>query len=396
MEFKNHHDLDGLKAMYQQAPENTLESLVHAMCLFDGIEFDIRLTKDNQLVIHHDRTVSVDPSRRKNSSPFVEHWDLDDLLELGFCSFESLLENASIQRAIQEEGKVLVIETKRPSLKVKRSGGWFATKKHDAHMGKTMKLAENLLHQYDIPKHSTVHYAFHKTMKNTAKVGGLERDWSTLLPTIRPFAGRKTHRFLAFPEYVSTSFSKLMRKHQKNGSPMMPCAVEYLLNPTNLIPVGRTVGLKGKQLKQLTAIRQGFPVYLWPVSPSIEHSVLNAGLSALTDSSDPGMTWLPSGHARWTRPATTPLDESQQQELNLATKEEHLDVLKSLESDVVPWMECDTSRKRELLSSWRTKWNWSKSVDELMSAEQQRGSMPWEMVRMIGHRGSGKTKRPVL
>ncbi|MGB1792359.1 MAG: hypothetical protein ACPHMS_00605, partial [Candidatus Poseidoniaceae archaeon] len=95
-------------------------------------------------------------------------------------------------------------------------------------------------------------------------------------------------------------------------------------------------------------------------------------------------------------PATTPLDESQQQELNSATKEGHLDLLKSLESDVVPWMECDASRKRELFSSWRTKWNWSKSVDELMSAEQQRGSMPWEMVRMIGHRGSGKTKRPVL
>ena len=92
-----------------------------------------------------------------------------------------------------------------------------------------------------------------------------------------------------------------MRKHQRNGSPMMPCAAEYVVSPTNMVPIGKTVGLNGTSLKQLTAIRKGFPVYLWPVSPKIEHSVLHAGLSALTDTSDPNLTWLPSGHARWTR-----------------------------------------------------------------------------------------------
>ena len=187
-----------------------------------------------------------------------------------------------------------------------------------------------------------------------------------------------------------------MRKHQRNGSPMMPCAAEYVVSPTNMVPIGKTVGLSGTSLKQLTAIRKGFPVYLWPVSPKIEHSVLNAGLSALTDTSDPNLTWLPSGHARWTRPATHPLDASQQNRLNNATKDDHTEILKSLESEVVPWMECDESRRRELLSFWRTKWKWSKSVDELMAYEEKKGSMPWEIVRMIGHRGSGKTKRPVL
>ena len=43
--------------MPQQAPENTLESLIHGMSLFDAIEFDIRLTVDEQVVIHHDREV---------------------------------------------------------------------------------------------------------------------------------------------------------------------------------------------------------------------------------------------------------------------------------------------------------------------------------------------------
>lgn len=394
--FKNHDELVITKPMYQQAPENTLESLVHAMKLFDAIEFDIRLTKDNHVVIHHDRTVSIAPLLRKGRSPFVEDWNLDELLDLGFCSFEMLLEDTSIQHAVQEEGKVLVVESKSPSLKVKRTGGWFATKKHDIHMGETMRRAEQLLDQYDVPKHSTVHYAFHKTMGNATKLGSIQRSWSTLLPTIRPFAGKKTHRVLAFPEYVSTPFSRLMRKHQQNGSPMMPCAAEYVVSPTNMIPLGKTVGLKGTSLKRLTTIRKGFPVYLWPVSPIIEHSVLNAGLSALTDTSDPNLTWLPSGHARWTRPATHPLDASQHDRLNKATKDDHIEILKSLESEVVPWMECDESRKRELLTFWRTKWNWSKSVDELIAYEKGKGSMPWEIVRMIGHRGSGKTKRPVL
>ena len=126
--FKNFNDFGEMKPMYEQAPENTLESLVHAMDMFDAIEFDIRLTKDNHVVIHHDRTVSIAPSLRKGRSPFVEDWNLDELLELGFCSFEMLLEDSTVQRAVQEEGKVLVVESKRPSLKLKRSGGWFATK----------------------------------------------------------------------------------------------------------------------------------------------------------------------------------------------------------------------------------------------------------------------------
>ena len=42
-----------MKLMYIQSPENTLASLVHGMRMFDGIEFDIRLTSDDQVVIHH-------------------------------------------------------------------------------------------------------------------------------------------------------------------------------------------------------------------------------------------------------------------------------------------------------------------------------------------------------
>ena len=120
--LKKRNRLACMKPMYVQSPENTLSSLVHGMRLFDGIEFDIRLTSDDQVVIHHDRTVSIDPQRLSGRSPYVEDWTLDELQEFGFCSFEQLLEHSEIQTAVQEEGKVLVVETKRPSLKVTRSG----------------------------------------------------------------------------------------------------------------------------------------------------------------------------------------------------------------------------------------------------------------------------------
>ena len=382
--------------MYHPAPENSLNSLVHGMELFDAIEFDVRLTKDDQVIIHHDRKVSIDPKLRQGRTPLVEDWELDELLELGFCSLEMLLEDSRIQQAVQEQGKVMVVESKRPSYNVKRSGGWFAKNKHDMHMGATMRRVEELLDQYEIPQQSTVHYAFHKSMKEAARLGEIQRNWSTLLPMVRPFAGRKTHRALAFPEFFTTSFARLMKKHQRNASPMMPCAIEYLTWPTNRIPLGKTVGLRGKSLERLTKIRQGFPVYLWPVSAKIEHAVLNAGLSVLTDASDPAMTWLPSGHARWTQPATLPLDETQYMRLKNATKEDHLSVLKSIKNNVTPWMESDVSRKRELLTYWRQRWQWKTSVEDLLAFEETNGSMPWQIVRMIGHRGAGKTKRPVL
>ena len=206
MGFKNHHRLDEVNRMYHPAPENTLDSLVHGMDLFDAIEFDVRLTKDNHVIIHHDRKVSIDLELRQEKSPYVEDWDLDELLELGFCSLEMLLEHPSIQQAVQEQGKVMVVESKRPSYKVKRSGGWFAKNKHDAHVGATMKHAEALLDQYEIPQQSTVHYAFHKSMSDATRLEGFN-ELVTLLPTIRPFAGRKTHRVLAFPEFLTTSFA---------------------------------------------------------------------------------------------------------------------------------------------------------------------------------------------
>ena len=176
---------------------------------------------------------------------------------------------------------------------------------------------------------------------------------------------------------------------------MSPCAIEYFLPPQSLIPLGYSGGLHGAKAARLSAQQRGFPIYVWPTDLSVEHDLLSAGLTGLTDCSDPNTTWLPSGHTRWTQPATRPLDAAQQQKLDQATHENHLEILSELKMETCPWAECDDERRRELVTMWRKKWQWENSRDSIL--EHAKGATPpWESIRLIGHRGSGKTSRPVF
>jgi hypothetical protein len=89
------------------------------------------------------------------------------------------------------------------------------------------------------------------------------------------------------------------------------------------------------------------------------------------------------------------LDALQQQTLEQATKENHKEILHELQSETVPWLECDASRRSELVDMWRKKWMWEKSTSGILE-DSSSTSPPWEAIRLIGHRGSGKTSRPVL
>ena len=176
---------------------------------------------------------------------------------------------------------------------------------------------------------------------------------------------------------------------------MLPCAIEYFQTTTRHLPLGRHVGLTGAALKRLTEARKGMPTYVWPTKPNIEHQLLRAGMSALTDHADPSLTWLPSGHARWRQPALRPLLEGEWLKLQQATFEHHLDVVKELETEVPRWVECDASRRRSLVKEWSKKWKWD--LDEEATLTNHQGATPPASApKIIGHRGSGKTGRPVL
>ena len=383
--------------MWKQAPENTLESLRHAIQVHDGIEFDLRLTLDGEVVIHHDAEVSIPKSKIESSKPWVEHYTLDELESYGFCSFRSLLSDSVVLEQWRDDGKMGCVELKRPHPRSQSGGGYFGLSKHKRHITELINATDSILNEFEIPNENTVYYAFHKGMKASIEASSTDRPWAELLPYIPPFGNRQTKRLRALPHFLTHSFSRLVRHHRNAGATMIPAAIEYFVPPINKLPLGQKVGLTGKGAMNLQSAQGGFPVYVWPTKPEVEHRLQAAGLTGLTDYADPDFTWLPSGHARWTRPATLPLDQQQQDLLGQATKETHLDVLKELKANVTPWVECDEAQRRSLVNDWSKRWGWQPFKSERVGESKlDSSSPPWQAVRLIGHRGSGKTSRPVL
>lgn len=380
---------------WRQAPENTLESLRHAIQLFDGVEFDLRITEDQQLVIHHDRTVSIPPEQLEGRERWVEAWTLEELEEVGFLGFERFLNDPVVNEHWVERGKMGTVEIKRPHPTAPMGGGYLGRDAHVDHIAKAMRMADALLTEHAIPNENMVFYSFHKHMPASAKRSGTARPWAALIPYIRPYGGRRLERLLTLPTFLTTSFKRLRTTHLKQGSAMLPCAMEYFQNSTGWLPLGRRVGLQGSALQRLHKARAGMPTYVWPARPHKEHALLRAGLTALTDLADPQVTTLPSGHARWVQPATRPLTAAQWQRLESTPREAHRETVKELLADVTPWAEADVADRRALIEEWRTQWHWTATTDDLLT--QFSGSTPPVATpRLIGHRGSGKTSRPVL
>ena len=384
-----------VKSMWKQAPENTLESLRHGIQFNDGIEFDVRMTQDDELIIHHDSKVSVPPHKLPHTYSWVENHTLDELTSFGFLSFRSMLEDAQLQKEWRENGKIGCIEFKRPHPRALNGGGIFGKKQHMTHISGMMEKAESLLKEFEIPSDNTVYYSFHTGMKSSVQSSGTGRPWAELVPYIPPFGNHYTKRIRGSFQFFTTSIARLIESHRRAGASMVPCAVDYLMPPVSLIPLGYSGGLYGAKAARINANQRGFPIYVWPTELKIEHDLLAAGLTGLTDCSDPDMTWLPSGHLRWTQPATQPLDASQQLSLEKATKENHKEILRELQGETIPWSECDAQRRNELVDMWRKKWLWSDSTSDILERSNE-ASPPWEAIRLIGHRGSGKTSRPVL
>tara|TARA_B110000444_G_C18850180_1_gene604932 strand:- start:1809 stop:2963 length:1155 start_codon:yes stop_codon:yes gene_type:complete len=379
---------------WSQSPENTLQSLRHGIVHTDGIELDVRLTNDNELVIHHDSIVSVAKERLEGRSKWLESWTLDELKEEGFCSLDDLLNDSEIREHWIERGKMVCLEFKRPHLLSPTGRGIFGKSRQINSLSTAMKMAESKLDQNHIPNQNSVFYSFYKGMKKIIDNTSIKRNWAELMPSIPTIGNRTIKRTYAFPQYFITPFSRLVKKHRDSGSSMVPCAMEYFSPVYSRALFGRMVGLHGKRKEYLLQCQRGLPTYVWPTKPNLEYSVLNAGLTALTDHLDPNLTWLPSGDARWLNPATMPLDKKQKELLDSASKEQHLSIIKQLKSDVPSWNECDTQRKTELIQYWRQKWNWDIDLDVVLTKSVE--SPPWQSVRLIGHRGSGKTSRPVM
>ena len=381
-------------ADWQQPPENSLVSLAHGISNSDGIELDLRFTADNELIIHHDAKVSVNKQLLDNRNPYVESWELDELHDFGFCSFRQMLEHKDILKNWHDEGKMVCLELKRPHPKSPKGGGYFDGAKLTQTLSEMISSASKLIDEFEIPKSNVVFYAFHNKMHKSVKISNCQYNWAELLPVVPRIGSRRFKRMMAYPQYLVTPFGKLINKHKTRGASMVPCAIEYFQPFYNRLLIGKSVGLSGRRLNYFQKCRTGMPVYVWPAKESYEFRLLSSGITGLTDNLDPNFTWYNDGKPRWRFPATQPLDQIQLEKLNNASFESHKEILSDLEKEVPKWSECDKQRKLELTKMWQDKWNWKN--DSAKTEFNSENSPPWQAVRLIGHRGSGKTQRPVM
>ncbi|MEC7706957.1 MAG: glycerophosphodiester phosphodiesterase [Candidatus Thermoplasmatota archaeon] len=366
---------------WEQPPENSLAALVHGMQVSDGVELDLRLSADDELVAFHDT--------RTADGRFPECEDSSSMPDY-VCTFDEMLSEPGFTKPWLEGGKFACIELKTPHPSSGKTGWLRSGQARTEHMRRMIELVDEALEPLDIGESSTVVYSFEPKLLKAAKKSGSKLRFARLVPYLRPWGNSFVKRVFASPYFIGLSLPMLMQLQRNVGAPMLPAALDYLEGTKRHLTIGTTVGLQGRQLTNLTRKRKGFPVYVWPAKLRVERALLEAGLTAISDELSPELTTLPTGEARWLRPATQPLNEKNQSLLDSASPEQHASVIAELQREVSPWPELSNSQKRKFIEGWRKKWLWGRDVDTLMS-ESQESSMPWEACRVIGHRGAGRT-----
>lgn len=352
---------------WSQPEENSIASLSEAIRRFDGIEFDLRLTRDGELVLHHDRKPAVSHEKREQLPKYVEDCSLDEICEQGFDSFDKLLEDKNFMRSWQEEAKFVCLELKIPHPKSQAGGGWLASSRRVEHLRRMMSKCLESLTQAEVEPNNSVFYSFHKAMPQVNQSLGGEWNAVTLRPIVPPFGSKNIQQLYTLPQFIFNPLKRLIKRQRNAGAPLLPIALEYLEGWTKHLPLGKSGSLRGKGLQNFNRFRKGDPVVVWQVNDQIENLLLEAGMSPLTDNADPNCTQWSDGTPRRFRAAT-------------------------LSADGTPWHETDRAQRRELIESWRSKWHWDKSVEEILASCSSK-TLPWQAVRVLGHRGCGKSPR---
>ena len=374
---------------WQRPAENTIEALRHGITHNDGIEFDLRLTTDGRLMLHHDNCLPDDVVESSGLNHWTEDNSSEELAEIGVASFAELLSDAVVIEAWREHAKVACVELKMPHPRTKNGGAVTAKKREDFAVRMAI-LADEMLHEVELPKGSAVLWSFKRNFKKSCNKAEVRIPVAQLKPHIPEYGSTTVKRIVALPSFMWLSLPLHMRMQKRAGAPMLPCALEYLSGWTRHITFGQTVGLSGYTGDRLTRLRKGYQAYVWPVPFSIERAVSDLGLTAVSDHSEPDIWSTPEGGVRWPRWASQPLDADWISTMNAASVDEHESLIKQATASLSHWHEMNDAERRDFLDSWRKRWQWGRSLDELCNdAAPER--MPWEASRLIGHRGAGRT-----
>ena len=101
--------------MWKQPAENSLGALKHGMEFSDGIEFDLRMNADEELVIFHDEFI---PGSGPIKPRCIENMYTDELQKLGVLTFDELVNDMDFLDSWKSGSKTVDIEIKMPHPKV--------------------------------------------------------------------------------------------------------------------------------------------------------------------------------------------------------------------------------------------------------------------------------------
>jgi glycerophosphoryl diester phosphodiesterase len=368
--------------------ENSIEGLRHGMTQFDGVEFDLRLTTDGELVLFHDNHLSKQQIGQIGGSKWTEDHTSEELAELGISRFSELLSNDVFTNAWRDLGKVACVELKMPHPNSKIAGS-VNPRKRGKHARAMAKLTDSMLNEVGLEQTNVVLFSFKRRFRHACARANVRWPVAQLQPAIPEIGGKLMKRILAVPSFMWLSLAFHLKHQQSVGAPFLPCGLEYVHGYTRHLTLGRTFGLTGYTSRRLNRLRQGYQLYVWPTPIAIEGSLHTLGLTGMTDDTSPHTVTYPGGRARWTRWASQPLDPEREALLRDASEEDHIALIEEAAREVTPWNELTDIERRGFLSLWRKRWSWERDIDEL-AGDASPNTMPWEVSRLIGHRGSGK------
>ena len=377
-----------MSAEWVKPTENSIEGLRNGMHFFDGVELDLRMTTDGELVLFHDNHLSPKQNEKIGGSKWTEDHTLDELTELGIQTFAQLLDDDDFTNTWREHGKVACVELKMPHVKSKIAGS-MRPKKRKKHARMIAKKADSMLKDVGLEQSNVVFISFKRRFRRVCARANVRWPVAQLQPAVPESGGKLFKRIVTVSSFMWLSLAFHMKHQKLVGAPILPCGLEYLHGNYRHFTLGRTFGLTGYTGRRLNRLRKGYQLYVWPTPLEVEKSLCEMGLTGMTDDASPATVTHPDGGARWTRWASQPLDTEREALLRNADPSDHLALIEEAAREVTPWHELTYIERRGFLSTWRKRWNWDRDVDEL-AGDSSSNTMPWEASRLLGHRGSGK------
>ena len=358
--------------------ENSVAALEHGLRFSDGVEFDLRMNGDGDLVIYHDELF---PGNEPKNERCVEMLGTVELRSRGVATFDELLSKRAFTETLEGGGKTACIEFKIPH-PVSRID-------HDTQLNSMMELLDQMLEPLDLPERAALVYSFSPRISKVAKSSGFGLPITRLMPHLRPWGVWKVKRVVGSPHFARSSVPSIIRYLRRNSMPAMGIALEFLNGWTRWINPGIPVGLRGRGLERLNRTRAGMGAYVWPAPIELEDLLLNAGISLVSDHMNPDMVSKPDGSVRWPRPASQPLDDDWRNRLASSTGMERVDLVSEAAASLPTWSELGAERRRNIVTEQGNRMHWSGSEDNWASLAEE--GLPWGSPRVLGHRGAGKT-----